>query len=246
MGKPVDSVRIDGTKTVFGVENITATALAKLTLGLKEEALRVTYIDNEKISEKKLEEFLKRIYFVVDNKEPCDYIKPMIKVKPELIPSNEILTGIFNEIRDLQSSQKNGPSIEGITINIPEEALNYSRHLEAESIKLLVLSRVINRNPMEQNPISFGPILNSVPQQKKKDCLENCRIDFCRALFDKNNINSFWSIFEEIILLIKKNPSDDVNQIYSKMSKRILAQDTAFDAISLKFFIANIKDGIEL
>ena len=163
------------------------------------------------------------------------------------MPGNEVLTGIFHEIRDRQSSKKNGPSVEGVTISLPHEALNYYRHLKSDEINLLVLSRVINKNPMDQNPtLSFMPILNLIPVEKRKECIEDCRINLARALFDKNAVDFFWDIFEEIYLLIKNNPADDVDQIFSRIDKNLLAQSKTFDTISLKFFIANIKDGVEL
>ena len=247
MGTPSNTVRKDNSKMSFGIENITSEALQKIKLGLKDEATHITYIPDEKITEQSIDDFLKLVYFVIDNKKPCDYIRPIIKVKPDLIPDDETLTGIFNEIRDKQSSKKNGKSVEGITISVPHEALNYFRHLEAEEIKLLVLSRVINTNPMEQKPpVSFMPILSCIPPEQKKDCIENCRIALSRALFDKNSIDIFWGILSEIISIIKLYPTYDINQIYSSMDQELVAKCKTFDIISLKFFIANIKDGVAL
>ena len=247
MGTPSVTVRKNLNSSCFGIDNITTSALTKIRQGLKEEAERVTYIANEKITDKSLNDFLHLVHFVIDDKEPCEYIKPIIKVKKELIPDNDVLTAIFNEIKNIQSIKKNGASVEGITINVPHESLNYYRHLSADQIKLLVLSRIINKNPMEQGPpISFIPVLNQIPLEQRKTCIDDCQIALCRALFDKNAGDVFWRILSEIISTIQEKPSYDVNQIYSSLDTSLLQDSQTFDAFSLKFFIANIKDGVEL
>lgn len=246
MGSPSNTVRIDDKKTSFGIDNIKPSALKKIFFGLKNEALRVSYIDSSKVSDNNLYDFLDRVLFVVDDKEPYEYIRPMIKVKPELIPDNNTLTGIFNEIRNQQTSKKNGRSVENITISLPQESLNYFRHLESDKIKLLVLSRAINVNPMDQNvPRSFIPIINNVPPEEQKEFLEDRKIGLCRAFFDKNNGDLFWGIFEEICSLVRKNPKDNVNQLYARMNT-VREQSELFDIMTLKFFIAKIMDGLEL
>lgn len=247
MGTPSDTVRIDNQKLTFGIDNIKSDALSRLAAGLKEESMRATYIDHSRVTDDGIQNFLRRVLFVIDDKKPCDYIRAMIKVKAELIPDNDRLTGIFNEIRNKQSSKKNGPSVEGITIALPHEALNYYRHLRSDEIKLLVLSRVINQNPMNQNPtLSFWPILNHIPVENRKECVEDCRINLARALFDKSSVDFFWDIFAEIYSLIKRNPNDSVDQIFTRIDQSLLSQSRTFDTMSLKFFIANVKDGVEL
>ena len=219
MGIPSDTVRIDNTKICFGIENIKPHALCKLIDGLKEESMRATYINHSLVTDSNIEAFLQKVLIVIDNKEPHEYIKEMIRVKRELVPGNDVLTGIFHEIRDRQSIKKNGKPVEGITLSFPHEALNYYRHLRSDEIKLLVLSRVINTNPMEKKPtVSFMPILNLIAQEKRKECVEECRINLARALFDKSAADFFWDLFEEIYMLLKKHPEDSVDQIYSRIT----------------------------
>ena len=106
MGTPSVTVRKNLNTSCFGIDNITASALTKIRQGLKEEAERVTYIANEKITDKSLDDFLHLVHFVIDDKKPCEYIKPIINVKKELIPDDDVLTAIFNEIKNLQSIKK--------------------------------------------------------------------------------------------------------------------------------------------
>lgn len=51
------------------------------------------------------------------------------KLNPTIIPSEDTLVAIFNEIRDAQSGKKNASVVEGVTLVAPDEALNYGRHL---------------------------------------------------------------------------------------------------------------------
>ncbi|MEH7470122.1 hypothetical protein V7195_26730, partial [Priestia megaterium] len=87
-----------------------------------------------------------------DDKKPHEYVKSIIKTHTKLIPNEEILNAIFNEIRDNQASKKNSRVVENITIEASHEALNYSRHLTAGEIRLLTISRIINRNLFEKGP----------------------------------------------------------------------------------------------
>lgn len=81
---------------------------------------------------------MKKIYFVIDNQSKSDYVKKIIKLKPSIIPDEDTLVTIFNEIRDVQSGKKNGMSVENITLEVPDEALNYGRHLTAKGRTLLI------------------------------------------------------------------------------------------------------------
>ncbi|MEK5392708.1 hypothetical protein NSQ59_20330 [Margalitia sp. FSL K6-0131] len=246
LGGVSPTVRVDQTKNVFDIQNIQPEALKKMKQGLLEECNDKTYIDNTNISDKELDEFISKIQFVVDDKKPYEYVKSIIKTHTKLIPNEEVLNGIFNEIRDKQASKKNSSVVENITIETSHEALNYSRHLTAGEIRLLTISRIINRDLFEKGPpLPFYLILNSVPDERKKDVILESRLALSRALFNKNNANTFWRLFENTYSTIIQNPSDNVNVIYDKLDHDILEQCYDFDVISLKYFISLIKDGIE-
>lgn len=51
-----------------------------------------------------------------------------------------------DEIRDEQSSKKNGHVVEGIVISTCDEYLNFYRHLTNSEIRLMTLQRIINRD----------------------------------------------------------------------------------------------------
>lgn len=246
LGGVSSAVRIDDTKDVFDITNIKESALVKLKEGLKSEATIKTYVDNIKITDNNIEEFLKKVLFVVDTKTPEDYVKAIIKEHPAIIPENSILKAIFNEIRDAQSALKN-TSVEGIVIQTSDEVLRYCRHLTNNEIRLMTLQRIINRNPIARNsiPPSFNSIYSSWMPEKQRDLLDQCIQTLCRALFNKNAAKAFWELFAAIYFLIVDNPSADVKTIYQKIDSSTRNASPDFDAISLQYFIAIIKDGIQ-
>ena len=246
MGGVSSTVRIDSQKNIFDITNITSKSQKKLIEGLYQEAYSKAYIDNSKITIEAIELFLPKVLFVLDDRPPCEYIKAIIKTHPSIIPDDNTLTGIFNEIRNQQTSKKNGISVEGITIQTPDEALNYCRHLTNNEIKLFILGRIINRNPFEKGvPTSFIPIYSQFPPESQRDNLENCQLDLSRALFDKNGADVFWKLFEEVYRTIISNPNDSVNSLFAKLGSDIKNRSTNFDVLSLKYFIAGIKDGVQ-
>lgn len=236
---------IDSSLNTFGIENIILYARNSIKDSLIKEAKIKEYIDNTKITKAKIDAFLKEVLFVIDNKESYEYVKEIIKNHPSIIPDNKVLTAIFNEIRNKQSEKKN-TKVEGVTIKTTDEALDYCRHLTSNEIKLLTLQRIINRNPVDRGvPISFLSIYNSWVPENQKEMFDDCKQSLCRALFNKNTSEAFWTLFEKIYILIQDNSNWDVNIIYQSIDSDIKRGVPDLDTISLKFFIAIVKDGVQ-
>lgn len=248
LGGVSNTVRIDNSKNIFDITNVKATSLNKIKEGLLEECQEKTYIDSsDTITDKEVDSFLKKVQFVIDDKKPSDYVKSIVKIHQGIIPNEETLTAIFNEIRDQQASKKNIGSVENITIETSDEALNYYHHLTSGEIKLLVLNRIINRNPFDKGvPLSFSPIFNRFPEEKRKIALEDCQLALSRALFNKNCADSFWRLFENVYSTIVSNPSNNVDALFRNLQQSVIDDCHDFDAISLKYFISIVKDGIQL
>ncbi|MBR4635246.1 MAG: hypothetical protein IKO51_02665 [Clostridia bacterium] len=246
LGGVSSTVRIDDKMDVFSISNITSPALIKLKEGLKSEAEKKTYIENSKITDNNIDSFLEKVLFVIDNKAPEEYVRAIIKDHPAIIPEGQILRAIFNEIRNAQSELKN-TSVEGVVIQTSDEVLSFCRHLTNNEIRLMTLNRIINRNPVEKNsvPPSFIPIYNSWVPEKRRDMLDQCVQTLCKALFNKNAASEFWGLFENIYSVIVEKPAYDVQSIYQAIDvdKRNASPD--FDAVSLKYFISVVKDGIQ-
>jgi len=238
--------RLDDDINSFGINNVRTDAQKKMIEGLKEEATAKEYIENSDITDDNIVSFLKKVRFVVDNKKPSEYVKAIIKEHPGLVPEEKILDAIFNEIRDKQASRKNVQMAEGIVIETKDESLKYFRHLTATDIRLLTLQRIINRNPIEQGvPMSFMPVLRTCPPEQENDFVQQCQASLSRALFNKNSAESFWALLENIYNIIITNPQFDVNEIFGRVDKTIRNNAKDFNVLSLKYFIAQVKDGIQ-
>lgn len=246
VGGVTSSLRKDDTLGAFGIENIKEAAIKTLTEAFIQEAKNKEYIEDSDITDDNVKKFLSEVLFVIDAQEPSDYIKAIIKDHPKIIPKVQILNAIFNEIRDKQSSKKNIINVEGIVIETADQALNYYRHLTSGEIKLLVLQRILNRDPLEKGiPTSFISIYNSWPPEAQQDLREQCQRDMCMALFDKNSAESFWALFENIYSMIVQYPKHNVQDIYKDLNVDVVNANKSFDALSLKYFISVIKDGIQ-
>lgn len=238
-------VCIDPKINPFKIDNVDYDARIKIIEGLKEEANAKEYINDADITDENISNFLDLVIFVVDDKAPSEYVKAIIKNHPRIIPEESILNAIFNELRDKQASKKN-TKVEGITIETTDEALNYFRHLTNDEIRLFVLQRIINRNPVEKGiPQPFIPIYSACPPEQQKDLLDECKQSMCRALFNKNASDEFWSLLENICQIITSHPQDTVQNIYLRIDPAVKAGCPDFDSQSLKYFIAIVKEGIQ-
>lgn len=246
LGGVSSTVREDDTIDIFDLSNVKSSALPKLKEGLKNEAEEKTYINNSDVTDSNINEFLKKVTFVVDNNSPSEYVKAIIMDHPGIIPEEKILKAIFNEIRNAQSDLKN-TVVEGVVIQTTDEVLRYCRHLTNSEIRLLTLNRIINRNPVEKNsiPPSFLSIYSSWVPEKQREMLDDCVQTLCKALFNKNAASEFWNLFENIYSLIIENPAYTVQDIYRSLDTQIRNASPDFDAVSLKYFISVVKDGIQ-
>lgn len=246
VGGVSSTVRKDNTKNIFYAVDIKESAYDKLVEGLIEEGEKKGYIQNADLTSDNISSFLNKVTFVVDDKKPTEYVKAIIKVHPSIIAEEEVLQAIFNEIRDAQSIKKNINKVEGIIIQTTDEALHYSRHLTNNDIRLLTIQRIINRNPLGKGiPYSFMEIYSSCPEEKRKDLLDECIQSVVRAICNNNLSGEFWRLFGEIYYIITSFPDKKVQDIYNMLSKSNMESCPDLDILSLKYFIAIIKDGIQ-
>lgn len=234
--------------TVFGIENVKDKAIELVRKGLIEEGRAKSYIDNTSLTDINIDNFLSLVTFVVNDKEPRDYVKAIIKRHPKIIPEDKVLDAIFNEIRDKQSSKKNICDVEGVIVETTDAAINYYRHLTSNEIRLMTLQRIINRDPLHAGvPISFIPVFKDCPPEQHQEVLDDCQAALCRALFNKNTADGFWLLFENVYELIVERPTDTVDQLFREIRGRSDCINACpdFNVTSLKYFIATIKDGLQ-
>ncbi|WP_159888691.1 hypothetical protein [Paenibacillus puerhi] len=245
MGGIADSIRIDNTKNIFDVNNIESKSQNKIIKALVKESHSKVYIDNSKVNEQVATDFLNTVVFVIDDKSKSDYIRDIVKVNPRIIPNDIVLEHIFDQIRDAQSTKKNNNNVEGTIISAMDEFIYYNRHLTANEIKMMVLNRIINNNIMQRGIThSFIPIYSKMPAAIQKDVLEDCQHDIAKTLFDKNNAENFWDLFNNIYQVITIDKNLSIEEAYRKLDHTLLSKLNFLNIMSVKYFMAVLKDGI--
>lgn len=89
MGGVSATVRKDDSKNIFGIDNLTDKALSAVIAGLKDECGDKVYISDSDIDDNKINDFLHKVRFVVDDKTPEEYVKKIIINHPQLIPEDD-------------------------------------------------------------------------------------------------------------------------------------------------------------
>jgi hypothetical protein len=237
------SILLDN-KVTFGIENIKLNEIEKMKKSLIEECNLKKYIDNSKISSENVDAFLQQVKFVIDDKERIEYVKGIIRVKPSILPPDDVLEDIFKQIRDAQSSKKNNGMIEGITIHSPDVFLNYDRHLSANEIRMMALNRIVSYDILNRGiPEYFFSIYNDYGGDSKS-MLEDCKLNISKTLFDKNNTESFWELFCNLYDVLTSNKELSINEAYLLLDKTALNRVQFLDILSVKFFMSIIKEAI--
>ncbi len=245
VGGITNTFRINNSIDIFGIENVNERAKISLLQGLKEEAEKKSYTKDYAITDDTFNSFLDEVCFVVDTKQPSEYVRAIIQEHPAIIPDDDTLISIFEEIKQKQSSKKDASNVEGVEINTPDEALTFCRHITTNELKMLTLQRILHRNPLEQGiPIPFLTVIEKSTQKGKEEICQECQATMCRALFNVNTTQEFWTLFETVYTLICAHPNENVQEVYNRMDEQILRLIQDFDTLSMKYFIATIKDGI--
>lgn len=249
IGSVSSTLRKDSSLTIFGIENVKDTAINLIKAGLIEEGKAKEYINNTSLTDANIDGFLKEVLFVIDDdKQPREYVRAIIKEHPNIVPEDKVLDAIFNEIRDKQSSKKNISMVEGVVIETTDEVLNYCRHLTNNEIRMMTIQRIISRNLLSSGiPASFIPIYNTWPQGKHGEMFEDCQRSLYCVLFNVNSADGFWHLFENIYQMIVNYPDETVQQLFVRLQSlpNCINRCPDFNAMSLKYFISIIKDGIQ-
>lgn len=242
------TVRIDSQLNSFDISNIPPDKLEKMVDGLIKECKTKEYIDDSKVSRESIESFMKKVLFVIDDKEDIEYIRSLINVDKGKIFDEYKLKEIFDEICSAQSSKKDRRSIEGTVLNDFSQYRLYQRHIPLEKIRMLILHRILDYDFSSSSsvPSSFTYYLNNLDRYQRKDLIDDCHGRVARTLFDNSNANNFWNLFKDLCLIIIDDPNMDVDQIYDSIDKGIINSNPHLDVISAKFFISIVKDGLHV
>lgn len=136
-------------------------------------------------------------------------------------------------------------NVEGVTIERIDEVLSYGRELKTHEIRLLVLQRILNTDPLSKGiPEPFMEVYLKYPEERRKMLLEQCQSAMCRALFNNSLAQAYWALFDSVYTSIIQNPDKNIDYIVDSIPDEVLDACTDFDAFSLKYFIAKIKEGV--
>lgn len=228
----------------FSFSDMNAKTQEKVRTALMEEARNKTYIENALVTDTAIKSFLQVVRFVVGGDEKAAYIKSLVAVSDEVMPDERTLATIFADIRKAQTDLKNNDVCK-IEIESPSEALYYGRHLRTDHIREMIVSRIINSNPVGQEaPVSFLPVVTKHPAERQKELIEDCQLNISKQLFDKNSTEVFWRFFESSLVLVKQNPSWSIKEIQQAIKSEVKTGCRHLDSLAQLYFIAQIKDGI--
>ena len=244
LGGVPETFRVDSSSFSFDSKNITEKAKKSIRDGLVAECMAKEYINNSDVTDERIDDFLGKVWYVIDDKKPEEYVRKIIEQHSSIIPSENDLLIIFNEIRNKQSEKKNSV-VECVVIDNADEVLCYGRHLSTNEIRLLVLQRILHTDPLSSGiPSTFLDTVLKYPPEGVKEMVENCQKSLCSALFNKSAVQGFWKLFDSVYYQLKHYPDMSIGWIYSQLDSDIIEQCPDFDALSLKYFIAITKEGI--
>ena len=244
LGAVPDTFRIDSNLNFFQIDNVSEKSVRSVREGLIDECRKKAYIDKSRIENDSIDGLLHSVWFVINDKKPEDYIREIVKKHPRIIPPDSDLIAIFNEIRNKQSEKKNS-LVEGVVINQIDEVLNYGRHLSTNEIRLLVLQRIINTDPLGKGiPEPFLEIYSKFPQETARDMVEECKRALCCALFNRSAAQGFWKMFDTVYDLVQRFPDKTLDFLFYQIDQETKDGCPDFDVLSLKYFIAKVKEGI--
>lgn len=246
LGGVSSTVLTDSSLTCFGFEDIKRESQKKVKDGLREACDKKGYIDSSLVSDEVLERFLHTVKFALSKPADIDYIRPLIRTSATVMPNERVLQRIFNEIRDAQSSIKNRASIANQSIETPGQVWDFSRVLRRRRIDLLLINRVINRNPMKDPvPTSFNGYLDSQEPEEEDELIEDCRNAISLQYLDKNNKDVFWRLLDAIVTALDNDPDATIETVYDRIDNVTRSDCQHLNKPALLYFIASVKDGMK-
>lgn len=109
----------------------------------------------------------------------------------------------------------------------------------------MVLQRIINTDPLSKGiPEPFAEIYSKFPPENRSKMIDECKSSLCRALFNKSTAQGFWTLFDYVYRLIMKYQDKTIDFIFHEIDDDVKDGCPDFDALSLKYFIAKVKEGI--
>lgn len=241
-----DSLRIDSSLNVFGIENINNNALESINKGLTEEALHRLSVNSNLVTDENILAFLRKVTFVVDDKSKADYVRGIFNISEKYMPDEDSLERVFVSIRSMQSEIKENRNVEGVTVNSLGDALCFGRCLESSKIRLKVLNSIINRDIMNMAiPTPFCDLIKDLDDWEKKDVIDDCKLKIASALFDKISADTFWKILGLIYNNVVEDKSRSTLDVYRLIEgEDVVLHNIRLDNLAVKYLISAVKEAL--
>lgn len=237
----------DQVLSEFRYCDMTENAQEKLRSSFLQACEDKKYIDNNLLNDEAVASFLNQVIFVVAKPDKEDYIRPLIKTNNALATTDRDLRAIFAEIRKKQLGIKTSSKVEGLELAHPSEAFSSGHYLRRSDIELLVISRLLNRNPLKAGvPRPFESIYNEFEEDYAEGMLDGCQNDLAKQMFTATEAHAFWTLLGDIVTAIKNNPDKDVKEIYRDIPPSTLNGCRQMDALSHQYFISIVKEGLRV
>ncbi len=244
MAEVPDTFRMDTSLMTFGIENIKPKALKSVKDGLADEASKKEYIDPRWVTEENIASFLSQVNFVIDDKSKAEYIKKIITINPKFIQNDEVLEGIFKNIRNKQSELKN-ENVEGEVINSLSEVYAYNRVLKSKNIRLMALNTIVNRDVIKYGiPVYFIPVIKNQDPQTMKDTVEDCQLRLAALLFDQTFAEEFWDLLDLICKIIEENPKLSTKKTFELIKDNPVVYNPRLDILTVQYLISVMKEAL--
>ncbi len=232
----------------FAFFDMKSRAQAGVLKGLLDESHRKTYmkpfVERGLVNESSAQDFLTNVLFVIADEGKEAYISDLLKDVPARSLENRDLRGIFDEIRDYQSSKKN-IKCEGIALSNPAQAFALGKTVSRDEVLKLALGRVLMCNPFESTPRSFVMLLSRYPDKDYQDIIEKCQADLARQMYDKTSVDSFWALFGAILEKVEAGVEMEIPAIYESLDAGLLGSCPYLKPLSVMLLIASIGEGLK-
>lgn len=241
----VQDIHIVDKTNYFDIENFTAQSKLKIREGLIREYCRRRQIDITNYVDIRIDTFLRIVEFSVSSKDKAEYVKQIVDFKNKDIKPGAFYIEIFNEIRGMQDSLKS-INVESIVLEEPIDVLQFKKYISRDQIVALLINRLIGIDLFNNIsiPIEFTQYTKDLSFEDMRDLVQDCNSDLCRTYFNKNNRINTWYLLEAVIKEILSNKNMSVDDIAMNISVTTLNNVPTLKPISLKFFIARVKDGL--
>lgn len=241
----VQDIHIVDKTNYFYIGNYTAQSKLKIKEGLIREYCRRQQIDVTNFIDKRIDTFLNIVEFSVASKDKVEYVKQIVDFKNKNIKPGAFYIEIFNEIRSRQDSLKS-INVESKVVEEPIDVLQFKKYISRDQIVALLINRFVGIDLFNNIsiPIEFTEYTKDLNFEDTRDLVQDCNSDLCRTYFNKNNKINTWYLLEAVITEILAHKNMSVDDIAINIPVSILSNVPTLPPISLRFFIARVKDGL--